>query len=292
MPGTAAAGTLGFFAGCFLKTAVVLTLALLAAVAARRRPAGVRHFILSSALIGLLLIPLLSLAPVGWRSPLLPGWMAAPAASSAGTSDAPAAQIVRVSKNDIEALFRSGARRRLAFFRPGPAPYPRISHSPSSAGAVRARAGGRAGERSEIRRKPAVRRRRSRRHGPLDGRSGRAPHAAGLRAWRRGPVDQGRNSSRRRRVARPRRAFPRAGLVPSRRPPQEPSGGPRAADVGLAEAGRAPSRGVGFLDGGRALLGPLPRALPRQAGGLPGHAARPDEPGPVLVEPAVLGRLP
>ena len=97
MPGTAAAGTLGFFAGCFLKTAVVLTLALLAAAAARRRPAGVRHFILSSALIGLLLIPLLSLAPVGWRSPLLPGWMAAPAASAAGRADAPAAQSVRVS---------------------------------------------------------------------------------------------------------------------------------------------------------------------------------------------------
>jgi len=95
MSGTAALGTLGFFAGCFLKTAVVLTLALLAAAAARRRPAGVRHFILSSALIGLLLIPLLSLAPVGWRSPLLPDWMAAPAASATMTSDAPAAQTVR-----------------------------------------------------------------------------------------------------------------------------------------------------------------------------------------------------
>ncbi len=108
MPGTAAAGTLGFFAGCFLKTAVVLSLALLAAVAARRRPAGVRHFILSSALIGLLLIPLLSLAPVGWRSPLLPGWMAAPAASPAGTSDEPAARNVRAYKNDIEASSAAG----------------------------------------------------------------------------------------------------------------------------------------------------------------------------------------
>jgi len=95
MPGTAAAGTLGFFAGCFLKTAVVLTLALLAAAAARRRPAAIRHFILSSALIGLLLIPLLSLAPIGWKSPLLPGWMAAHAASAAGTSDAPAVRNAR-----------------------------------------------------------------------------------------------------------------------------------------------------------------------------------------------------
>jgi beta-lactamase regulating signal transducer with metallopeptidase domain len=101
MTGPAAAGTLGFFAGCFLKTAVVLTLALVAAAAARRRPACVRHFILSSALIGLLLIPLLSLAPVGWRSPLLPGWMAAPAASAAGGSVAPAAQSVRVSNSRL-----------------------------------------------------------------------------------------------------------------------------------------------------------------------------------------------
>ena len=104
MTGPAAAGTLGFFAGCFLKTAVVLTLALVAAAAARRRPACVRHFILSSALIGLLLIPLLSLAPVGWRSPLLPGWMAAPAASAAGGSVAPAAQSVRVSNGRLKAI--------------------------------------------------------------------------------------------------------------------------------------------------------------------------------------------
>ena len=39
-------------------------------------------------------------------------------------------------------------------------------------------------------------------------------------------------------------------------------------------------------------LGPLPRAVPHQAGGFPGHAARPDEPGPLLVESALLDRLP
>jgi len=83
MPGSAAAGMPGLMAGYFFRTSVVLTLALLAAAAARRRPAALRHFILSSALIGLLLLPFLSLAPLGWRSPLVPGWMA-PAGEQAG----------------------------------------------------------------------------------------------------------------------------------------------------------------------------------------------------------------
>jgi beta-lactamase regulating signal transducer with metallopeptidase domain len=68
----AAAGTLGLIAEYFLKTTAVLTLALLAAAASRRRPAAFRHFVLSFALVGLLLLPLLSLAPVGWRTSLLP----------------------------------------------------------------------------------------------------------------------------------------------------------------------------------------------------------------------------
>jgi beta-lactamase regulating signal transducer with metallopeptidase domain len=72
MGGFAAAGTFGLIAEYFLKTTVVLTLALFAAGASRRRPAAFRHFVLSFALIGLLLLPLLSLAPVGWRTTLLP----------------------------------------------------------------------------------------------------------------------------------------------------------------------------------------------------------------------------
>ena len=75
MPGSGA-GLPGLMAGYLLKTTAVLIVALLAAAAARRRPAAFRHFILSSALVGLLLLPLLTLAPVGWRSPLLPAWMA------------------------------------------------------------------------------------------------------------------------------------------------------------------------------------------------------------------------
>ncbi|MCU0244199.1 MAG: hypothetical protein MUE80_05565 [Acidobacteria bacterium] len=55
-----------------LRTSAVLVVALAAAAAARRRPAAIRHFILSTALAGLLLLPLLSLVPFGWRTTLLP----------------------------------------------------------------------------------------------------------------------------------------------------------------------------------------------------------------------------
>jgi beta-lactamase regulating signal transducer with metallopeptidase domain len=82
MGGFTAAGTLGLMAEYFLKTTAVLTLAFLAAGASRRRPAAFRHFVLSFSLIGLLLLPLLSLAPVGWRTSLLP---ARQAGTGAGT---------------------------------------------------------------------------------------------------------------------------------------------------------------------------------------------------------------
>lgn len=84
MPGPAASGLLGLLAGYFLRTTVVLALALVAAAAARRRPAALRHFILSSALVGLLLLPLLQFAPVGWRSALVPAWMAPAADRTVG----------------------------------------------------------------------------------------------------------------------------------------------------------------------------------------------------------------
>jgi len=74
MPG-AASGIPGLMAEYLFKTSCILVLALLAAAAAKKRAAAVRHFILSSALIGLLFLPLVTLVPVRWRSPLLPGWM-------------------------------------------------------------------------------------------------------------------------------------------------------------------------------------------------------------------------
>ena len=87
MPGSGA-GLPGLMAGYLVKTTVVLIVALLAAAAAKRRPAAFRHFILSSALIGLVLLPLLTLAPVGWRSPLLPAWMAIAAPPPADAREA------------------------------------------------------------------------------------------------------------------------------------------------------------------------------------------------------------
>ena len=73
------AGMYCLLAEYFLKSTAVLSLALLAARLSRRRPASFRHFTLAFALIGLLLLPLLSLAPVGWRTSFLP---ARPAGSS------------------------------------------------------------------------------------------------------------------------------------------------------------------------------------------------------------------
>ncbi len=72
MGGFVGGGVLGLLAECALKGTAVLTLALLAAAASKRRPAAFRHFVLSFALVGLLLLPLLSLAPIGWRTSLLP----------------------------------------------------------------------------------------------------------------------------------------------------------------------------------------------------------------------------
>lgn len=72
-----APGTLGLVAEYFLKTTIVLALGVFADAASRRRPAAFRHFVLSLALIGLLLLPVLSLAPVGWKTSLLPARPAA-----------------------------------------------------------------------------------------------------------------------------------------------------------------------------------------------------------------------
>lgn len=72
-------GMLGLFAEYFLKSAIILILAVTLATASRRRSAALRHFVLSSALIGLLLLPLLSLAPLGWETALLTHIPASPA---------------------------------------------------------------------------------------------------------------------------------------------------------------------------------------------------------------------
>jgi beta-lactamase regulating signal transducer with metallopeptidase domain len=129
MGGFSVAGTLGLIAEYLLKTTAVLTLALLAAKASKRRPAAFRHFVLSFALIGLLLLPLLSLAPVGWRTTLLP---ARPAGAGTGTfiPDQPG----KTGEQDLSLYFQNPS--------PGSVRLPELSFSSTAdgmAGAVTAR---------------------------------------------------------------------------------------------------------------------------------------------------------
>ncbi len=67
-PGSATAAIVELF----FKTTILLVPALLAAALSKRRTAAFRHFLLSFALIGLLFVPLVSLLPFGWRTPILP----------------------------------------------------------------------------------------------------------------------------------------------------------------------------------------------------------------------------
>ncbi len=78
MFGPVGSAALGSLAGGLLKSSVVLTLALAAAAILRRKPAALRHFVLSAFLISLLLLPLLSLVPGGWQTSLLPRGKATP----------------------------------------------------------------------------------------------------------------------------------------------------------------------------------------------------------------------
>jgi len=84
------AGVLGLIAEAALKSTAVLAPALLIAALSKRRPAAYRHFILTLALSGLLLLPFLSLAPFGWRTALLP---APPPATATEVRPARAAQL-------------------------------------------------------------------------------------------------------------------------------------------------------------------------------------------------------
>jgi beta-lactamase regulating signal transducer with metallopeptidase domain len=60
-----------------LKSAVVLLLAGLAALAARRASAAWRHLVWTLGILGLLTLPVVSLSLPGWRMPLLPHWLGA-----------------------------------------------------------------------------------------------------------------------------------------------------------------------------------------------------------------------
>lgn len=125
MPGLPA-GLPGLMAGYLFKTSIVLIAALLAAAVARRRPAAFRHFILTSALTGLLLLPLLTLVPAGWRSPLVPAWMGV---SEPRPADAPKSASAELSARVPEIGGNPGVRQTSGRFvlTPVESGYPRLS---------------------------------------------------------------------------------------------------------------------------------------------------------------------
>ncbi|MCX6570593.1 MAG: hypothetical protein NT006_04120 [Candidatus Aminicenantes bacterium] len=138
MGGFAAAGTLGLGVEYFLKTTAVLTLALLATAASRRRPAAFRHFVLSFALVGLLLLPVLSLAPVEWRTSLLPARAAgAGTGTSAPNPARPGVTGARAMGLDVQSPSPGVVRfPELALASIADGPSPELSSPPLSAAAT------------------------------------------------------------------------------------------------------------------------------------------------------------
>jgi len=72
MDWAAAFSGFSFFVEYLIKSTVVLTLALLLVAVFRKRPASLRHFVLSLSLAGLLLLPVLPHLGRGWETSLLP----------------------------------------------------------------------------------------------------------------------------------------------------------------------------------------------------------------------------
>ncbi len=67
----------------FLKSSLLLSIALGLTFLARKQPASVRHFLLGLSLLGLLALPFLAAFMPGWRTGLLPSWTPEPGKSSA-----------------------------------------------------------------------------------------------------------------------------------------------------------------------------------------------------------------
>jgi len=67
----------------FLKSSLLLSIALGLTFLARKQPASVRHFVLGFSLLGLLVLPFLAAFMPGWRTGLLPSWPQVPGKSTA-----------------------------------------------------------------------------------------------------------------------------------------------------------------------------------------------------------------
>jgi beta-lactamase regulating signal transducer with metallopeptidase domain len=109
-------------AGYLLQSAVVLSLALIIIAACRKRSAALRHFVLASFLIGLLLLPVLTVLPVGFRTGLLPGSFPSDARRSASPQVKPGASEGPAGPNRIGA----GVLASVEEGNPPPAPGSRI----------------------------------------------------------------------------------------------------------------------------------------------------------------------
>ena len=74
MPGFAEMNSPGLICELFIKSSIVLAAAILCCGLLRRRSAALRHFVLSISLVGLVLLPALSVFSPGWRASWLPAW--------------------------------------------------------------------------------------------------------------------------------------------------------------------------------------------------------------------------
>lgn len=70
----------------FLKSTLILSIALGLTFLARKQPASVRHFVLGLSLLTLLVLPFLAVFMPGWRTGLLPSWPREPGKSTVVTS--------------------------------------------------------------------------------------------------------------------------------------------------------------------------------------------------------------
>ncbi|HLP46671.1 MAG TPA: M56 family metallopeptidase [Candidatus Kapabacteria bacterium] len=69
----------------FLKSTVILSLALGLSLLARKQPASFRHLLLGFSLLGLLVLPFLSAFMPGWQTGLVPSWITQPGKSTTVT---------------------------------------------------------------------------------------------------------------------------------------------------------------------------------------------------------------
>ncbi len=84
MSGFAGGRVLILIVELFIKSSIILAAAMLGAGLLRRRSASLRHFLLSICLVGLAVLPALSVFSPGWQAPWFPSWAAVTSSSRSG----------------------------------------------------------------------------------------------------------------------------------------------------------------------------------------------------------------